>query len=313
MDIRQLQYLVALAREKHFTKAAEACNVTQPTLSSRIRQLEQELGVPVVERGQRYLGLTAEGETVLKWAHAILDNCSAMTQELAQMKSGLAGRLVLGVIPTALLFTPRITGAMAKLYPNVDFKILSMTSIEIMERLKEHAIDVGISYLDNEPVDFHATQLLYREHYCLVVRSDHRLAKRTEVGWREIAGEPLCLLNSEMQNRRIVDRTFRSIGAAPVCKVETTSLANILAHVQRGDGLVGIIPENFLTGLGQVQGLVAVPLREPDVTHEIGLLAVDRDPMPPVIAALFEACAELDEAIGGRPPARPLPVTPGQR
>ena len=95
MDIRQLQYLVALAREKHFTRAAEACSITQPTLSSRIRQLEQELGVPVVERGQRYLGLTPEGETVLKWAHAILDNCAGLTQDLAKMKSGLAGRLVL--------------------------------------------------------------------------------------------------------------------------------------------------------------------------------------------------------------------------
>ncbi len=61
MDIRQIQYLAALAREKHFTRAAQACNVTQPTLSGRIRQLEQELGVPIVERGQRYIGLDAGG------------------------------------------------------------------------------------------------------------------------------------------------------------------------------------------------------------------------------------------------------------
>src|SRR5262245_35198163 len=76
MDIRQLQYLAALAREKHFTRAAKVCNVTQPTLSGRIRQLEQELGVPIVERGQRFHGLTPEGEKVLKWALAILDNWS---------------------------------------------------------------------------------------------------------------------------------------------------------------------------------------------------------------------------------------------
>lgn len=78
MDIRQLQYLAALAREKHFTRAAKVCNVTQPTLSGRIRQLEQELGVPIVERGQRFHGLTPEGEKVLKWAHAILDNWSSL-------------------------------------------------------------------------------------------------------------------------------------------------------------------------------------------------------------------------------------------
>src|SRR5262249_55910443 len=86
MDIRQLQYLAALAREKHFTRAAKACNVTQPTLSGRIRQLEQELGVPIVERGQRFHGLTAEGQRVLKWAHAILDNWSSLQQEIATLR-----------------------------------------------------------------------------------------------------------------------------------------------------------------------------------------------------------------------------------
>ncbi len=96
MDIRQLQYLAALAREKHFTRAAQACNVTQPTLSERIRQLEEELGVAIVERGQRFHGFTAEGERVLKWAQVILDNWSAMRQEIGQLREGedrLGGRL----------------------------------------------------------------------------------------------------------------------------------------------------------------------------------------------------------------------------
>src|SRR5262245_25469336 len=87
MDIRQLQYLVALAREKHFTRAAQACNVSQPTLSGRIRQLEQELGVPIVERGQRFHGLTPDGQRVLKWANAILDNWSALQQDIATLRN----------------------------------------------------------------------------------------------------------------------------------------------------------------------------------------------------------------------------------
>ena len=289
MDIRQLQYLTALAREKHFTRAAEACSVTQPTLSSRIRQLEDELGVPIVERGQRYIGLTAEGETVLKWAHAILDDCAALTQELSAKRQGLAGRLTLGVIPTALLFTPRITAAMAARHPGVDFKILSMSSIEILEKLKDHAIDAGISYLDNEPVDFHKLLPLYRERYCLIVRSQHPLAAQKAVSWATAAAEPLCLLNAEMQNRRIIDRAFRQVGAAPHCKVETTSLSNIIAHVV-GGGLAGIVPENFLAGMGPLTGIAAVPLTEPDIRHEVGLIALDRDPVSPLVASLFEAC-----------------------
>ena len=103
MDIRQLQYLVALARDKHFTRAAQTCNVSQPTLSGRIRQLEQELGVPIVERGHRFHGLTPHGERVLKWAHAILDDWTSLQQEIAALRNTagpLAGRLSIGVIPS---------------------------------------------------------------------------------------------------------------------------------------------------------------------------------------------------------------------
>ena len=292
MDIRQLQYLAALAREKHFTRAAEACGVTQPTLSSRIRQLEDELGVPIVERGQRYLGLTREGETVLKWAHAILDDCAALTQELAQMRTGLGGRLTIGVIPTALLFTPRITAVMTAAHPDVGFKILSMTSIEVLEALKVHAIDAGISYLDNEPVEYHTTQPLYSERYCAILRAGHRLAGKPSVTWAEVAEGPLCLLNAEMQNRRIINRAFRDVGANPRCQVETTSMSNILAHVL-GSGLIGIVPEDFLASIGGNPGVASVPLTQPEVHHEVGLIALDRNPMPPAIAALFKACKGL--------------------
>ena len=292
MDIRQLQYLAALAREKHFTRAAEACGVTQPTLSSRIRQLEDELGVPIVERGQRYLGLTREGETVLKWAHAILDDSAALYQELSQMRTGLGGRLTLGVIPTALLFTPRITAAMAAAHPDVGFKILSMTSIEVLEGLKAHSIDVGISYLDNEPVEFHTTLPLYEERYCVIVRAGHSLSGRPSVTWTEVADGPLCLLNAEMQNRRIINRAFRDVGANPRCQVETTSMSNILGHVLRS-GLIGIVPQDFLASIGGNPGVASIPLDGPEVHHTIGLITLDRNPQPPAIAALYKACERL--------------------
>src|SRR5262245_59397553 len=105
MDIRQLQYLVALAREKHFTRAAQACHVSQPTLSGRIRQLEQELGVPIVERGQRFHGFTPDGERVLRWAQTILENWASLQHEIESLRntSGtLSGHLSVGVIPSAL-------------------------------------------------------------------------------------------------------------------------------------------------------------------------------------------------------------------
>jgi len=156
MDIRQLQYLAALARERHFTRAAAACNVTQPTLSGRIRQLELELEVPIVERGQRYRGLTPEGERVLKWAHVILKDWQSMQEELGHLKdhdSGLTGRLVLGGIPSALPMIPLLTQKIRTTHPGIDFTVLSHSSEEILRGLADFSIDVGITYLDNEPID----------------------------------------------------------------------------------------------------------------------------------------------------------------
>lgn len=102
MLLRQLEYLVALARERHFARAAAACYVSQPSLSAAIRRLEHELDVPIVRRGRRYEGLTPEGEVVLAWAHRILAEQDALHQELSALRGGLTGTLRLGVVPTAL-------------------------------------------------------------------------------------------------------------------------------------------------------------------------------------------------------------------
>ena len=190
MDIRQLQYLAALAREKHFTRAAKACNVTQPTLSGRIRQLEQELGVPIVERGQRFHGLTTEGEKVLKWAHAILDNWGSLQQEISKLrntKGTLIGRLSLGVIPSGLPMAALLAKAIQARHPGVELTVLSQSSVEILRNLEDFSIDVGLSYLDNEPIEGMRAEAIYIESYCLLVRADHELAGKSSVTWAEAA------------------------------------------------------------------------------------------------------------------------------
>ncbi|MGL4396413.1 MAG: LysR family transcriptional regulator [Hyphomicrobium sp.] len=291
MDIRQLQYLVALAREKHFTRAAIACNVTQPTLSGRIRQLELELGVPIVERGQRYQGLTGEGERVLKWAQLILNNWQSMQQELTQLVShdaGLTGRLVLGGIPSALPMIPYLTRAVRQSHPAIDFTILSMSSEEILRSIEDFSIDVGITYLDNEPIHGLLATPLYAERYCLFVAENHPLAREAIVTWQDAAKQPLCLLTSNMQNRRIIDRAFRSADCHPTPELETNSVINLCSNV-RLMGLASIMPQYILDILGPQSGITAVPLTAPEVSHKVGLVALDRDPISPMIRALNNA------------------------
>lgn len=288
MDIRQLQYLVALAREEHFTRAAEACGVTQPTLSGRIRQLEQELGVPIVLRGQRYIGLTNEGQHILKWAQRILEDCDSLRDDLAALSGAPEGRMVLGVIPSALAAVPPLTELLRRRFPKLTFNIRSQSSKEIERHLAEFAIDAGITYLDSEPVDISAARPLYRERYRLMVRSDHALAGRETVAWAEAAAYPLCALTPDMQNRRIIDRAFARANCQPYPEIESNSVVNLCAYVQTA-GLVSVLPEALSRVIGTGAGLRAIPLVEPVVEHTIGVVALEREPMSPLVEALLEA------------------------
>lgn len=297
MDIRQLQYLVALAREKHFTRAANACNVTQPTLSGRIRQLELELGVPIVERGQRYQGLTNEGERILKWAQLILNTWAAMQQELSQLSArdeGLRGRLVLGGIPSALPMIPFLTKEVRALHPHIDFTIMSMSSEEILRALDDYSVDVGITYLDNEPIQGLLATPLYLERYCLFVPNNHPHAERSSITWTEAAKEPLGLLTANMQNRRIIDRAFRTAECQPDIELETNSIINLCSNV-RLMGLASIMPHYILELLGNDPGIKAVPLMEPEIAHSVGLVALNRDPLAPLVSAIRKAAQMFSE------------------
>jgi len=309
MDIRQLQYLVALAREKHFTRAAQACHVTQPTLSGRIRQLEQELGVPIVERGHRFHGLTPDGERVVKWAHAILDNWESLQREIATRRntSGrLTGHLSVGVIPSALPMMAVMTQAIQSRHPEIELTVLSQSSIEILRNLEDFTIDIGLTYLDNEPIEGMRSEEVYMERYCLLVRTDHTLADEAAVTWAEAARQPLCLLTPDMQNRRIVDRAFRDASASPVPRLETNSVINLCANV-RLMGLASIIPEYFLEVLGPISDVRAVPLVEPLVEHSVGLVAVDRDPVSPLVLAAFECARTIQPPPLARRELMPAP------
>src|ERR1700754_2236043 len=130
--IDKLEFLLALAREEHFGRAAEACAVSQPTLSAGIKQLEDTFGVMLVQRGSRFRGFTPEGERVLEWARRIVGDTRAMRQEGDALKRGLAGHLRLAAIPTALAMTAALTTPYRARHPDVRFTILSRTSIQVL-------------------------------------------------------------------------------------------------------------------------------------------------------------------------------------
>src|ERR1700758_1162091 len=178
MLIRQFEYLVALAREKHFGRAAQACHVTQPTLSAAIRLLEDDLGAPIVERGHRFVGLTAQGRLVLEHAHRILAEANNLRRGLDEIDKGLTGRLRIGAIPTALPIVSQLTGPFYARFPGVTVAIISMNSQEIDRGIEEFELDVGLTYLDAEPIMHVKTKPVCVEEYLFLTQASGVFAAR---------------------------------------------------------------------------------------------------------------------------------------
>jgi DNA-binding transcriptional LysR family regulator len=281
----KLEFLLALARERHFGRAADACGVTQPTLSAGVKQIEDSFGVLLVNRGSRFQSFTPEGERVLDWARRIVGDTRAMREEVHALKHGLAGRLRLAAIPTALAMVETLTTPYRARHPNVHFSIFSRTSIEILGLLENLEIDAGLTYLDNEPLPRVTTVPLYSERYRLLVAAEGPLGDRAQVTWAEVAQVPLCLLTPDMQNRRILDRLLRETGVEPQVMLESDSMILLYSHVRTGRW-ASVMPARLAATLGLTDVLRSIPIVKPEATHAIGLVAPLRAPMTPLTAAL---------------------------
>ena len=290
--IDKLEFLLALAREKHFGRAAEACGVTQPTLSAGVKQIEEQMGVLLVRRGSRFQGFTPEGERVLEWARRIVGDTRNMREEINALRHGLSGRLTIAAIPTALAMVATITTPYREKHPNVQFTIYSRNSLEILDLLDNLEIDAGITYVENEPLGRVSMVPLYHEHYRLLTSADAPLGNRDSVTWAEVAHVPLCLLTPDMQNRRIIDRLLKSAGGESRPTLESDSMILLFSHVRTGRW-ASVMPAKIAETLGLTDTIRAIPITNPDAVQTIGLVVPQREPMTPTTAALVEEARRL--------------------
>lgn len=302
--IDKLEMLLALASERHFGRAAEVVGVTQQSFSAGIKQLEDRLGVLLVQRGSRFQGFTAEGEKALEWARRIVGDSRAMRQEVRRLSRGLAGHLRIAAIPTALPVIASLTTPFHARHPGVRFTIRSTTSAEILSLLANLEADIGLTYLDNEPLGRVTALPLYRESYRLITPADAPLGRRDAVTWAEAAEVPLCLLTPDMQNRRIIDAHLRAAGTAPATALESNSMIVLMTHVRTGRW-ASILPTVLAESLGLTGHLRAIPITAPEVSHAIGLVALQRDPALPLVSAFI---AEAREAALGFSGGEEVPV-----
>jgi len=290
--IDKLEFLLALAREKHFGRAADACGVTQPTLSAGVKHLEEQMGVLLVKRGSRFQGFTPEGDRVLEWARRIVGDSRAMREDISALRHGLSGRLRIAAIPTALAMVAQITTPYRDKHPNVQFTVYSRTSLEILELLENLEIDAGITYIGNEPIGRVSIVPLYQEHYRLVTSADAPLGDRESVTWAEVSQVPLCLLTPDMQNRRIINRLLKSAGGESRPTLESDSMILLFSHVRTGRW-ASVMPEKIAQTLGLSEPIRAIPILQPDAVQTIGLVVPQREPMTPTTAALVNEARRI--------------------
>jgi DNA-binding transcriptional LysR family regulator len=296
--IDKLEFILALARERHFGRAAEACGVTQPTLSAGVKHLEEQMGVLLVNRGSRFQSFTPEGQRVLEWARRIVGDSRTMREEINSLRHGLSGRLRLAAIPTALAMVAALTTPYREKHPNVQFTIYSRNSIEVLDLLDNLEIDAGITYLENEPLGRVSNVPLYREHYRLLTSADAPLGNRDSVSWAEVAQVPLCLLTPDMQNRRIIDRLLKSAGGESRPTLESDSMILLYSHVRTGRW-ASVMPAKIADTLGLTDTIRAIPITKPEAVQTIGLVVPAREPMTPITAALIAEARRIAPQLSG--------------
>ena len=282
-DIRNLKLLVSLSRHKHFSRAAEDCGISQPAFSARIRSIEEEFGLPLVRRGNKFMGFTREGEVMLRWARKILADVEGMRQEIDALNSNLKGKLVVGTIPTALPFAADVSAQLRRDHPNLSIEIQSLSSTQIDIRLNDYSLDAGLTYVEDADPD--TIEFLYSETYALIAPESLAPRKSGTATWAEAAQLPLCLLTTNMRNRQFVDEVFEQIDVSPTIVMQTSGFTAALALVASGSAAT-IAPLRIVDTYFADQSSVRLELVEPSVSHAVGLSIKDQTPVLPAVQAL---------------------------
>ncbi|MEM6662277.1 MAG: LysR family transcriptional regulator [Pseudomonadota bacterium] len=290
-DLRDMELLAALARNMHFARAAAESGISQPAFSARIRNLEMDLGAPIVKRGNRFMGFTKEGEIALRWAHRMIADAQGLRQEIQQSLGKLSGNLVIGTVPTALPFVANLAAKLRELHDSLAIQVYSRSADQITQGLEDFSLDAGVTYMDSTIPSGSTGQHIFDERYELLLPQGLMAGNESEISWKDAAAFPLCLLTRNMFNRRIIDEAFATANAVPNIVMETDALTASL--VQLTNGSAGTIATEQLAESNSVAvDIIRLRLVDPVVTKPIGVIVSDREPVLPAVRALLKVVAQ---------------------
>ena len=269
MDLRQLRYLVALADERHFTRAAAREHIAQPALSQQIRKLEDELGLPLVHRTTRQVALTEAGEVLTERARRVLGEVEAARAEMQQLAGLQTGRVTIGAMQTlAAIDLPLLLATYHERHPGIELAVREEPSDTLAAMLRADAVDLAILSVTDR-IERRGLQLeqLASEELVAVLAPGHPLAGRRRLRFAELAGEEFIGFREGWALRHILEQAATEAGFVPQIAFESNEVTRIRALVARGLG-VAVLPRS---GVVDATDVAAVQLTDPRPTRDVTL------------------------------------------
>lgn len=301
MDFRQLKYLVALAEVKHFAHAAEACHVTQPTLSSRIRQLEEDFGVPLVIRDHRYRGLTPYGQRVVDWSKHVLGTYAEIREEFAHLhKAG--GRVSVGIETSASPLMALVLSFLKSQNVDVGIDFKALDSKTVCRQISNNALELGIVYKDFnckardefEAPDSPLCFALCEETYVAFTTNESGSTLPSSLQWSDLIDFPLCMPSSDIPAYDVIAPFFGEHSEHYSSAMSTDCWLTMFQAVRRNN-MVGIAPRHLLGMMALPPGTHIEALPPPSNPLTLCLIARPATTIEPALARVVDSLDQFTD------------------
>lgn len=270
MELRQLEYFMAVCRELHFTRAAEKLGIAQPSLSQQIRLLEHEIGTPLFDRVGKRTVITEAGKTLLHHSYNVFHELAQANAAISEIRGLSRGSLKIGALLTVVnyLLPPTVMEFHRK-YPKVELSVLGLRTGDIIEKLLNNELDLGIVYLPLEQEEL-VTVPLCEASLALAAPKEHPITKEPYVTLNILKEVPSILLPDSYSLRQLLNQKCLELRFTPQPILEMSTMESIIHMVANGMG-VTVLPKAYLDHINHPKVQI-VPISNPEITSQIGVI-----------------------------------------
>lgn len=268
MEIRHLQYFIAVCKHLHFTKAAESLNIAQPTLSQQIHVLEQEIGAELFDRAGKKVLLTPAGEILFCHSMRIFDTIEQALAEISQLNGLERGQIKIACLGTYLAMETIIE--FHKQYPNIHIELEQLSTEQIRHKLLQNELDFGVVFLPLADKELESIPL-YQEKMVVMASKNHPFAKKKNLLFEELSNAPLIMMSENFIIRRIFDQTCHEKGCAFTPILELSQMDDLREMVEQNIG-VSVLPSLYIHSMCNRRSIKAIPFINTQIERTIGIV-----------------------------------------